>query len=656
MTVSIPCNLLSISAISRGLTALLCVLGMFCMSLADAQTVNIGVLAFRPKPEILKKWQPLEKALKRAIPEHDFTIHACDYLELERMVFEKQVDFVLTNPAHFVLLSKRLGVAAPLATLIVEDSDVPLNSFGGVIFALAERTDLKQLSDLKGKRLATPDLGSFGGYQTQTYELVMAGIRIPDDVSIRVVGMPHDNAVNEVLKGGADAGFVRTGVLEAMAREGRLDKSRIHILNQQHMAGFPLFLSTRLYPEWTFSALPHVNENVSRRVAAALFRLEEDTTTTRAIGIHGFSTPSDYSQVEELQRELRLPPFDSTPKFTLHDVWTRYYWQSISAIAAILLILFLATSLFMSNRNLKASGKKLGNEVRLRYSLLNALGEGVYGVDYRGHCIFINPAALKMLGLTEDEVIGKDQHALFHHHRADGSTYPGHDCPVYRSLVDEQTRSGEEWFWRKDGTGFPVATTVSPNPVAGSKGAVVVFHDITERKQNDERIRHMAQHDSLTDLPNRAMLNDRLQQALSYAKRENQRVALMFIDLDMFKPVNDTLGHVVGDWLLKQVAMRMRECVRDSDTVARVGGDEFVVLLRSVESTADAGMVAEKIRNTLNKPFELAQQSLNISCSIGMVVYPDHAKSEGEMIDYADIAMYRAKQGGRDRVTVFEAQ
>jgi diguanylate cyclase (GGDEF)-like protein len=143
---------------------------------------------------------------------------------------------------------------------------------------------------------------------------------------------------------------------------------------------------------------------------------------------------------------------------------------------------------------------------------------------------------------------------------------------------------------------------------------------------------------------------------LSYAKREKQRVALMFIDLDRFKPVNDTLGHVVGDWLLKQVATRMRDCVRDSDTVARVGGDEFVVLLRTIESPADAGMVAEKIRSALNKSFDLAQQSLHISCSIGMVVYPDHAKSENEMIGYADIAMYRAKQEGRDRVTVFEMQ
>jgi diguanylate cyclase (GGDEF)-like protein/PAS domain S-box-containing protein len=639
---------------ARQLPTLIAIAGMLWLTSVSAQTVHIGVLAFRPKPEMLKQWKPLEKALQQAIPQYTFKVSTFDYPELEQAVADKQLDFVLTNPAHFVLLSRRLGVSAPLATLIVDNDGIPLTAFGGVIFALAERKDLLDLKDLKGKTIVTPDLGSFGGYQAQAYELAMAGIRLPGDAAIRIVGMPHDKAVEAVLQGGVDAGFVRTGLLESMAREGKLKLSQVRILNQQHLSDFPLLLSTRLYPEWTFSALPHVNENISRRVAATLFQLEEDKATTRAIGIHGFTTPSDYSGVEELQRELRLPPFDSTPKFTPRDIWTRYYWQSISAASAGLVILLLTISLFMTNRSLKAKRVTLENEIRLRHGLLDALGEGVYGVNHAGVCIFINPAALHMLGFSEDEVTGHDQHALFHHHHADGSNYPSHDCPIHLSLLDGKTRSGEEWFWRKDGSGFPVAITVSPNVIDGKhKGAVVVFHDITERKLSDERIRHLAQHDTLTDLPNRALLTDRLQQALSSAKRENQRIAVMFVDLDRFKPINDSLGHIVGDWLLKEAASRMRACVRESDTVARVGGDEFVVLLRTVENESDAAMVAEKIRNVLNKPFELAQQSLRISCSIGLALYPEHAQNEKELLDYADIAMYRAKQSGRDKVQIF---
>jgi diguanylate cyclase (GGDEF)-like protein/PAS domain S-box-containing protein len=631
------------------LTAALC-----CASIAAAQTVEIGVLAFRPKPEMLKKWQPLEKVLVRAIPNHRFRVTTYDYPELEQAVADKRVDFVLTNPAHFILLSRRLGVSAPLATLIVDDHGVPLSSFGGVIFTQAGRNDLQELADLKDKRLATPDTGSFGGYQAQAYELALAGIRLPNDAALHIVGMPHDNVVDAVRRGVVDAGFVRTGLLESLARERKLDLSQFRILNEQRVPGFPLQLSTRLYPEWTFAALPHVDENIARRVAAALFEIEEDKAATRAIGIHGFSTPLDYSGVEELQRELRLPPFDSTPKFTLNDVWKRYYWESISAAGAGAIILLLAVSLYLTNRSLHAKRITLENEVRLRHGLLDALGEGVYGVDHHGHCIFINPAALKMLGFSEDDIIGHDQHALFHQRHPDGSHYPAHDCPIHLSLRDGKTRSGEEWFWRKDGSGFPVTITVSPHLMDRKhRGAVVVFHDITERKLNDERIRHLAQHDTLTDLPNRALLKDRLQQAMSYAKRDKQRVALMFIDLDRFKPINDSMGHVVGDWLLKEAANRMRACVRESDTVARVGGDEFVVLLRTVDCAEDAVLVAEKIRNMLNKPFELAQQSLQISCSVGLALYPDHAQTENELLDYADIAMYRAKQLGRDKVEIF---
>jgi diguanylate cyclase (GGDEF)-like protein/PAS domain S-box-containing protein len=633
---------------------LLCSLALLWASIATAQTVEIGILAFRPKAEMLQKWQPLEKVLQHAIPNHRFHITTYGYPELEQAVADKRVDFVLTNPAHFILLSRRLGVSAPLATLIIEDNGVPLSSFGGVVFTQAGRKDLKELADLKHKRLATPDTGSFGGYQAQAYELALAGIRLPNDAALHIVGMPHDNVVEAVLRGTVDAGFVRTGLLESLVREHKLDLSQIKILNEQHVNDFPLLLSTRLYPEWTFAAMPHVDENIARRVAAALFQIEEDKAATRAIGIHGFSTPLDYSGVEELQRELRLPPFDSTPRFTLQDVWKRYYWESVSTVIAGVVILLLAVSLYLTNRSLHAKRITLENEVRLRHGLLDALGEGVYGVNHQGLCIFINPAALKMLGFSENEIIGMNQHALFHQRRQDGSHYPAHDCPVHLSLRDGKARHSEEWFWRKDGTGFPVTVTVSPHQVDRKhRGAVVAFHDITERKLNDERIRHLAQHDTLTDLPNRALLKDRLQQAISAAKRDQQRVALMFIDLDRFKPINDSLGHVVGDWLLKEAAKRMRACVRESDTVARVGGDEFVVLLRTVDNTEDALLVAEKVRTMLNKPFELAQQSLQISCSVGLALYPEHAQNDNDLLNHADVAMYRAKQSGRDLVTVF---
>lgn len=164
-----------------------------------------------------------------------------------------------------------------------------------------------------------------------------------------------------------------------------------------------------------------------------------------------------------------------------------------------------------------------------------------------------------------------------------------------------------------------------------------------ERQQMQVRLKHMAQYDQLTALPNRGFLYDRLKVALSTARREQGRLSLLYIDLDKFKQVNDTLGHDVGDLLLQEVAERLRLCVRESDTVARVGGDEFVVLLQHTSLPEQAALVAEKIRHALNHPFTLDGHSLNIVPSIGIALYPEHGENEKQLVKYADKAMYFAK-------------
>jgi diguanylate cyclase (GGDEF)-like protein len=165
---------------------------------------------------------------------------------------------------------------------------------------------------------------------------------------------------------------------------------------------------------------------------------------------------------------------------------------------------------------------------------------------------------------------------------------------------------------------------------------------------------HMAQHDTLTGLPNRALFDDRLIQAIVQANRNRGRLALLYVDLDHFKPVNDTLGHAVGDVLLKAVAQRMHDSVRASDTVARIGGDEFVVLLPAVQGADDALAVAEKIRCALNQSFEVvAGKMVHISSSTGVAIYPDHGQDEITLSKNADMAMYRSKQQGRNQVVLF---
>jgi diguanylate cyclase (GGDEF)-like protein/PAS domain S-box-containing protein len=190
-----------------------------------------------------------------------------------------------------------------------------------------------------------------------------------------------------------------------------------------------------------------------------------------------------------------------------------------------------------------------------------------------------------------------------------------------------------------------------------TNGKVIGFtgtgKDISERKQEAEHIQHMAHYDILTDLPNRSLLSDRLHQSIITSKRDQTQLALMFLDLDMFKYINDRLGHDIGDLLLKEVAKRILECLRESDTAARIGGDEFVVLLPSVDSIQTAIMVAEKIRHALSLPFEISGHSLGISSSIGIAVYPEHGSEEKVLLKNADTAMYLAKQNGRNTVVLY---
>lgn len=176
---------------------------------------------------------------------------------------------------------------------------------------------------------------------------------------------------------------------------------------------------------------------------------------------------------------------------------------------------------------------------------------------------------------------------------------------------------------------------------------------LSESRAAEERIRHLAQHDPLTDLPNRALFSDRLEQALASARRDGEHLAVMFMDLDDFKPINDNLGHGIGDRLLQQAADRLRNSLRESDTVARVGGDEFIALLRNTREATDALAVAAKLGESLARPFDIDGHAIAISASIGIALYPEHGIDDIELLKHADDAMYEAKRGGKHQMRIF---
>lgn len=297
------------------------------------------------------------------------------------------------------------------------------------------------------------------------------------------------------------------------------------------------------------------------------------------------------------------------------------------------------------------------SETMLR-EITTMMGEAVYALDRDGHVIFINPAAEKLLGWRKEELLKRHGHEAFHYKRPDGSPFPRQECPVFKTIQTGRTyRSEEDFMVRKDGSFLPVTLVSTPLLREGEiVGSVAAFHDITERRQAMERIQYLAHYDVLTDLPNRRLLEDRLEQALARAKRNHKSLAVMFLDLDRFKQINDTLGHDQGDELLKAVAQRLTASVRQEDTVSRLGGDEFVVVLPEIASAGDAEIVAQKIVEAIRSPLKLATQELHVTTSVGLAIYPQDGEGTVSLMKNADSAMYQAKESGRDRYCVCQPE
>jgi diguanylate cyclase (GGDEF)-like protein/PAS domain S-box-containing protein len=286
---------------------------------------------------------------------------------------------------------------------------------------------------------------------------------------------------------------------------------------------------------------------------------------------------------------------------------------------------------------------------------LNSIGDAVLSTDISGNVTYLNVVAEQMTGWLLKEALGRPLREVFQ--IIDGSTHKPSPNPMELAIQENKTvgLTANCILIRRDGHECAIEDSAAPIHDRDGQvtGAVIVFHDVSMARSVMLEMSHLAQHDVLTDLPNRLMFKDRLAQAISLARRNQHQLAVLFLDLDGFKHINDSLGHSVGDKLLQSVGARLSACVRKSDTVSRQGGDEFVILLPEVTHAADAAISAAKIITEIKKIHTIGEHNLCVTVSIGISTHPDNGDDPETLIKNADTAMYHAKQNGHDNFQFF---
>ena len=299
----------------------------------------------------------------------------------------------------------------------------------------------------------------------------------------------------------------------------------------------------------------------------------------------------------------------------------------------------------------------VGNRERAEVTL-NSIGDAVLSTDIEGKITYLNAVAERMTGWGREEAYGRPLGEVFR--VIDKNTGETARDPLEFALQQDRTvgLTTNTMLVRRDGLESAIEDSAAPIRDREGRvvGGVIVFRDVGEAQALARRMSYVAQHDVLTELPNRMLLNDRLSQAMGMAQRHHKKLAVLFVDLDRFKAVNDSLGHATGDAVLQSVAKRLREALRDTDTVSRQGGDEFVILLPEINTAQDADRVAKKLLATLAEPQMAGGSAVPVTASIGISVYPEHGQDAESLVHCADMAMYEAKRSGGGNYCFFRSE
>jgi len=593
----------------------------------SAESLVFGVFAYRTPEKILKEYQPIADHIAREL-QRDVILKPLSQEELEQEVSQEKIDIIATNPTLCISLQKQRKTTGAIATMVKRYGTVITPYLGGVIITRSDNGRIRSLGELRGKKIAIPGKKFLGGYQTQAYTLFQAGIDV-DKETIPVVVKNHEAVVNAVLARTVDAGFIRSGILEEMIGNKKLEASEIFLLHEQKFSYFPPKTSTDLYSEWPIIASKKLDVETVSKIAVALYGYKDPKIGDDIIA--SFTIPGDYSNIDLLARTLRIPPYDTLPSFTLKDIWGKHDTFIIIFVSLLMLFFSILSVLY----------QKAKFEKQYAQYILEAIPSPVI-VNDGLHLISANTAFLNVVKFDTLEGF-KTQHECICDFFEEGDTHeylhPTMNKGAWVSYVIEHPTHDHKVKITSNGIPHFFKVTISVIHHKDLVRYIAIFNDISQLVTQSTT-------DALTTIANRPHFNLLFKHTLNVAHQEYTPLSLIFFDIDHFKAVNDTYGHLVGDDVLRHLAILTKNSLRKSDIIARWGGEEFIIVLRNT-SLKSAFLIAEKLRKTVqNEPFSVVQ---HITCSFGVAQL--HEGEEGdEFLVRLDELLYRAKANGRNRV------
>ena len=457
---------------------------------SDRRQYRIGVLAKRGDGKCRSRWTPMAEHLTRQLRGHSFSVVPLDFSEIDDVVGEAKVDFVLANPAVFVRLNVAHDVSQ-LATLttVLTTHNRPCTRFGGVVFCRTDSPDIHDLKDLRGRSVAGVAPNSLGGWLAAARELKAVGIDPSADLGSLTFAGTHDAVVRLVREGEVAAGTVRTDTLETLQREGKIRLDNYRVLPPPSPAdGFPFLQSTRLYPEWPMAALPHVPRDLAQSVAVTLFDMQGEQCPP---GVAGWSTPHSYQPVQDCLKELGVAPYENHGHRTLGQLLAEY-WPWLAGGGLFAMATFLLALKFMAmNRRIRRTAHSLrASRQRLR-ATLHSIGDGVISTDASGRVVDMNPVAESLTEWSVDGARGKDVESVFNIvHGKTGQPVPN---PVERVLETGEVvgLANDTVLIGRESSERQIADSAAPirDRRGDIIGAVLVFRDVTRQYRQREKLR-----------------------------------------------------------------------------------------------------------------------------------------------------------------------